>query len=486
MRIFEIFLIIGLLFSALGILFIKNKKLRIVLPTLSMTFSFASIFVEGFRFVMVPAYSMSVIIFALSLTKLFLMTKKRHPILKGLEIAAFCLFYMLSIALPSFLPVINLTKPNGPNPVGTMRMAFNENNRKNVLTGKTSSQKIAVQVWYPASSLSGAKQANWIDKREVASLFAKSKGLPDLFGQLCLIKTNSYWNAGLSNETNKFPIILFSGGGGMFNGSNTIQMEELASEGYVVFAVSHPYDDFASVYPEGDIVPYSSKLSAALSKDSARAIDIAKKQITDDRSPEFQRVIIRNCKLYTENVRVWSDDMSFVADQISKLNDGSIKSIFAGRLDTVKMGLFGHSFGGAALGQTCLRDSRFKAFINMDGTPFGDTVDTIIQQPFMILTIRPDKNSKRVSVSDGYSENQKNFLVVSINGTEHMNFTDLNTVIPNAGKALGALGSISANRQTEITNTYIVSFFNKYLKEMPEPLLNALASQYPEVTIEKK
>lgn len=64
----------------------------------------------------------------------------------------------------------------------------------------------------------------------------------------------------------------------------------------------------------------------------------------------------------------------------------------------------------------------------------------------MILTTSPDKNSKKLSVSDGYSENQKNFLVVSINGTEHMNFTDLNTVVPNAGKALDTLGSITANR----------------------------------------
>lgn len=41
-------------------------------------------------------------------------------------------------------------------------------------------------------------------------------------------------------------------------------MEELASEGYVIFAVSHPYVDFAFVYPDGGIVPYSSNLSAAL------------------------------------------------------------------------------------------------------------------------------------------------------------------------------------------------------------------------------
>lgn len=112
-------------------------------------------------------------------------------------------------------------------------------------------------------------------------------------------------------------------------------------------------------------------------------------------------------------------------------------------------------------------------------------MDNKIQQPFMILTNIPNHNSK-LSVSDGYSMNQKNFLIVSINGAEHMNFTDLNTIIPNAGKTLGALGSVSVNHQTKIMNTYIVSFFNKYLKKIQEPLLSSSSSQYPKVTIKKK
>jgi predicted dienelactone hydrolase len=36
-------------------------------------------------------------------------------------------------------------------------------------------------------------------------------------------------------------------------------MEKLASHGYIVFAVGHPYDDFAYIYPDGKITPYSKK-----------------------------------------------------------------------------------------------------------------------------------------------------------------------------------------------------------------------------------
>jgi integrase/recombinase XerD len=100
---------------------------------------------------------------------------------------------------------------------------------------------------------------------------------------------------------------------------------------------------------------------------------------------------------------------------------------------------------------------------------------------------------KDSEIPSAYSKDEVNHLLECVDRTNPkgkrdyaMMLLDLNTIVPNAGKALGALGSIPENRQTKIMNTYIVSFFNKYLKEMKEPLLNASTSQYPEVTIEKK
>lgn len=485
MRLFEILLFAALLLSVSAILFLKDTKYRIVVSALSIVLSVISIIAEGLRFAMIPAYLLAFILLTFSVIRMLIKRRKRHPILKSCGIAAFCLAYVMAIVLPSFLPVINLPTPGGSSLVGTMRLDFTEPARKDIMTDKTSVQKIAVQVWYPAANTNGKKRATWMDNRRTASLFAQAKGLPDVFGQLDLIKTNSFWNAPFSSTIEKYPVILFSDGLGMFNGQNTIQMEELASQGFVVFAVSHPYDDFATVYADGSIVPSSTNQLHTLSKDSMQALVIAKKQVADDSTPEFQRVVIENAKLNTEEIRIWSADMRFIADEIIKLNDGSIASIFKGKLDIKKMGIFGHSFGGATAGETCLLDSRFKACINMDGMPFGDTVNHVITQPLMVFTEGSDRNLKFVP-SAGYANGQKNFLTVSIHGAQHMNFTDFNVIIPNIGKALGALGTINANRQTEIMNTYIVSFFNKYLKDMQEPLLDASSSQYSEVTIEKK
>ncbi|MEI0739748.1 hypothetical protein VQ056_29130 [Paenibacillus sp. JTLBN-2024] len=45
--------------------------------------------------------------------------------------------------------------------------------------------------------------------------------------------------------------------------------------------------------------------------------------------------------------------------------------MFSGRLDLNKVGMFGHSFGGATAAQMLLADGRVKAALNMDGTLYG-------------------------------------------------------------------------------------------------------------------
>jgi hypothetical protein len=278
---------------------------------------------EGLRFAMIPVYILSIGVFMFSVIRIFYSPKKQHKILRGFGISVFCLLFSISIALPAFLPVIDLPKPSGKSAVGTMTMDFIEPSRENLVTGTKSDQKIAVQIWYPASDTTGKVQTNWLNSRTAARFFADMERLPDLLGQLCFVKTNSYFNASLSDDSKQYPVILFSGGAGMFNGQNTIQMEELASQGYIVCAVSHPFEDFATVYSDGSI-----ELLDMLSQDSAQALQSVKNQTSDESSPEFQREVMRQCHTITENVRIWSADMSFIADQLNLLDDGSISSIF--------------------------------------------------------------------------------------------------------------------------------------------------------------
>src|SRR5207249_12323590 len=58
---------------------------------------------------------------------------------------------------------------------------------------------------------------------------------------------------------------------------------------------------------------------------------------------------------------------------------------FTGRLDMSRVGVFGHSLGGATAAQFCHDDSRCKAGIDVDGAPLGSVIRDGIPRPFMFL-----------------------------------------------------------------------------------------------------
>ncbi len=467
----------------------------------AVVFAILSICFEGFRVVLLPLYLLCLIVSSIEVVNMLRLNtyqinqakenqvliktkpKKKRSILRLFGKALICVTFLGSIILAWFLPVNNLPKPSGSSKVGTVIMDLTNPSRTNILTLTKESQKIAVQIWYPADSIKGKKRANWINNRKVANLFAKRMGLPDIFGQLCMVKTNSYFNAPISTQSEKYSVVLFSGGGGMFNGQNTIQMEGLASNGFIVVSVSHPEDDFATIYSDNTVLSYDIQLKNALNDDMSQAINYIKaKYYTDEATPEMQRDMIMATKLSNENVRLWSEDFSYIADQIEKINEGSIDSIFKGKMDTSQFGVFGHSFGGAAAGQACLDDDRFKAFINIDGTPFGDTVNQTIDKPFMIIETGLDSSAK-FRASDGYAIEQRNYMIVSLNGAKHMNFTDLNNILPRIGKSFGILGNIDINKQANILNSYVLSFFNQYLEGKTEKILESKEVHFSEVDV---
>lgn len=87
-----------------------------------------------------------------------------------------------------------------------------------------------------------------------------------------------------------------------------------------------------------------------------------------------------------------------------------------------------------------------------------------------------------------------NYKVV-IDKTGHPDFTDLALLksISLYSKILMALGRpgspgagpLNGFRATEIVNTYLVNFFNKYLKNKPAELLDGDKKVYPEVDIKR-
>src|ERR1700682_6520514 len=141
----------------------------------------------------------------------------------------------------------------------------------------------------------------------------------------------------------------------------TTLVEDLASHGYVVVGFDAPYRSFVVMFPDG--------------REIARAPQNNADMVSG--SEQEQRA--------NKRVRAWSADMGFALDQLERLNTSDPSGRFLRRLDMQRVGVFGHSLGGATALQFCHDDSRCKAGIDVDGAPLGSVVADGVTQPFMFL-----------------------------------------------------------------------------------------------------
>ena len=74
----------------------------------------------------------------------------------------------------------------------------------------------------------------------------------------------------------------------------------------------------------------------------AAATDLAEKEA-------ILRNILAESPSFSESLRIWTADTRFVLDELEKMNPGKRKSMFAGKLDLKRIGVFGMSFGGSAI-----------------------------------------------------------------------------------------------------------------------------------------
>jgi predicted dienelactone hydrolase len=382
------------------------------------------------------------------------------------------------------LAIAAAAKPDLPAPTGAHRAGrtsfhwVDETRPETFTDDPTDRRELMVHLWYPAEAPSDAKPAPYCIGYE-----AVKAGLNQMEQQVCeTLTTHTYAHAKLAPGQTVYPVLLFSIGNEMAASLYTLLFEELASHGYVVAAIDHPYEAKAVVYPNGRVAQYN---------ESKRPTE---------HSPTFPKEFADFYRLRTDERAA---DASFVLTQLEKLN---AQGEFEGRLDLNRVGIFGHSIGGVAAAQACRLDARFKAGLNLDGLvmsrPFyASAQGKALSQPFMFMGKIPaeptaEELAKRYKVTrQQWNENQvrlqkqvadvmaaregRGYLVWFKDAT-HDSFSDVPLIAPQL-----SAGARAANLpRAKLIRAYTLAFFEQHLRAKPAALLSAQPAPEPQVKVE--
>ncbi len=418
--------------------------------------------VEGARWQLVPLYA-GLLLFCV-LAVLWRAGGPKDIALRLLGgVSAMCLAF--GMALGVLFPVPVMPALTGPYAVGTTSLRLIDSTRAEVFTDAPDDKRtLMVQIWYPTDAPANAVRAPWLPRADVmAPAIAAWVRLPSFaFNHAGLVRGNSVADAPLSPSQAAYPVLLYSHGWGGFRQINATQNEALASHGYVVVSIDHPYAALGAAFDDGSIV--LNKRSLLPPRNDANYWPAA--QLLEE---------------------VFSRDAEFVLNELERL--GSSDARFGGHLDLAHVGIFGHSTGGGAMIQLCARDRRCKALVGQDAwvEPIPDAVIAAgLTQPTLFMRSEQwtgDANDARLITLIDASSGPHYRL--SIKGSRHYDFVMIPLFSPLA-PLLGLKGPIRAERVMPLIDDFMLAFFDTHLKGASPTALDAAAARYPEAIVDRK
>ncbi|WP_398901848.1 alpha/beta hydrolase family protein [Streptomyces sp. 1114.5] len=356
-------------------------------------------------------------------------------------------------------PVPVFPEPSGSFAVGTRVMQWTDPNRPETFTADPDDRRtVLVQLWYPAQkSPAGAQRAQYLGRTEqeartVSNALAGAVGLPGfLVDGVPRARTHAVFNAPVAGGGERFPVVLFSPGAGGVRTQNTAWAEELASHGYVVAALDHPYD------------------SAAVVLDDGRTIRAATAS-TGDRDADEELAAgwtaVRAADLGFVLTRLEGLDRGAIADPVVGSDPLTGRDPLAGRLDTGRAAVTGHSMGGAAALQAARQDPRFAAVIDLDGYPHGPA-SPALHQPVLALTqaITPSTDPRYLPrLTEALASDTATSYRLTVPGAAHLSFMDGPLYLPPVPSIVGSLGRTGSPRVVAATT---LAFLDATLRHAP-------------------
>ena len=332
-------------------------------------------------------------------------------------------------------------------------------------------RELAVWIWYPSEKgkLSPITD-NYMPGQWLTAINKNRGGLNGNFltRDLSKVHGHSILSSGVSEKQKSYPVVIIRAGLSALTLEYSVLAEDLASQGYIVVGFDAPHRTSLVVFPDGRVI---------------------------SRTPENNPETLPNEKqqqALTKLMTGWCDDTKFVLDQLEYLNTFDSSGRFTGKIDTTRIGIFGHSLGGATAAQFCHDDERCKAGIDIDGALHGSVLTDGLQKPFMFITsdygnkLDPANGQIRSDIRSLYNRlPEKDRLWITILGARHFNYSDMALLKDRyIFRLFGALGPIDQRKALGITSSYVRDFFNLYLKDSTDTLFKKNPSIYSEVKFE--
>ncbi|WP_445401458.1 alpha/beta hydrolase family protein [Streptomyces sp. LE64] len=349
-------------------------------------------------------------------------------------------------AVPTTAP--RLPEPTGKHGVGSSVLHLVDRSRTDPWVPTADGRELLVTMHYPTARSAKGAPARYATVEEAKAMVdGFAPGVPA--GQVSRMRTHGKVNAPISKG--RYPLVVLSPG---FSGSRFTQTnlaEDLASRGFVVASVDHAYESFGTSMPDGRFL--TCVACTALDRDGVPPSVVT---------------------------RTRAKDVSFLLDRLTGAEPAWRHS---GSIDRKRIGMVGHSIGGAAAASAMVADRRVRAGVNMDGA-FWEALPPqgVDGRPFLLLGTddevhRPGGADRTWDETWPGLNGWKRWLTVA--GTNHLSFSDVPVL--NEHYALPGREPMTAARTTGITRTYVAAFLDRHLSGRPRPVLAGPTAGNPEV-----
>lgn len=421
------------------------------LLTLLFLVTLVQYLLTGFYWQYVPTYVAGLILVVLAVFQ-----KKHTKIFAGrllrILLVGVLVFTLVPWAL--FVPVPELTKPEGDYAVGARIFRWVDLERDELITSDPHDKRnVVVQAWYPTETDAKGTHAVYMDGLDnLPEKIGISPGF--LFEHFDKIDTYGLLNAPMSEEKKKWPVIIFLTGYGATRAVYTSLAAGLASYGYVVLMLDHPYEAALTTLSSGEVVTTIENFSI------------------DD--PD-------RIKFMENRLDLRVADVKFVLDQLAKRTSSADR--FFASFDQDRLGIAGHSLGGASAALSMMQDARIKAAANVDGTLYGELPEPNGTHPFLLVESNKSDTNHYARYEQGNQLLFKQFgggHRYEMTEADHYSFTDVPYFLAPPARWLAGwllkIGQIP--KQTHTATVEILNaFFSQFLNNKPIDL-DSVAGRY--------